>query len=215
MLYSVIDYQGNVVYEEVNTYALVHDFKVRSLLVRMPLAYTNHSNFYYWNDLNDTIYTLNPDYSKEIHASINFGDHKATKEEKVKWLSGLLDYDVISKKGYIASIRESNRFLFILHHSSDISHLAVIDKKSGKITFNYDRTFNNDLDDFLPLFINPGMVTGNAIISIIQAFDFIDSYNNLIDTQDSNLIISDKIKNLYKNISENDNPILVKVKLRN
>lgn len=214
LLYSVIDYQGNVVHEEINTYALVHDFRVREFAVKIPRAYTNQSNFYYWNDLNDTIYKLNTDYSKEIHAVINFGDQKATKEEMVKNSSGLLDFDVISKKGYIANLRESNRFLFILYRSNDKSHLAVIDIKSEKMAFNYDKTFNDDLDNFLPLSILPGLVTGNAIISVIQAFDFIDSYNNLIDTQDYKSIISDKIKNLYESISENDNPILIKVSLK-
>jgi hypothetical protein len=114
-----------------------------------------------------------------------------------------------SEKIGILRIDETKDFLLITYVHQTGKHLGVYDKKVGRFYRVFDGSygsygFTDDLMSGIPFF--PNYITGNYIISYVNAVSLIESSKNLGKDND--------LKEIVSKIKEEDNPILIIGKIK-
>jgi hypothetical protein len=218
LLFSILDYQGNTLHEEPNPFFIKETFVSNGPGTMSLFAYSNYGLFlvnghlFYLNNPSDTIFSFPKGFSKEIHALINTGGYTITKEEEIKINAGLLSGDLYKERRSNFVAGESERFLFLAHYSFGKSRLAIWDKDSDRAIFNYYPDFKDDIDKFRTVYIYPSRIKDSYLYSDIQALDFIEYYKQ--NSHDQQLYQNTKIKSVMDEITEDSNPIIIKIQLK-
>jgi hypothetical protein len=188
--------------------------------------YSGRKTFYKYNDqlhlkgwYNDTIYKYNAGKVKPtIH--IDLKEHKLPDDLRPERVGAR----IISSQYHWTSVSESNRFVFIYYSSYDppqgqkalINGLVYYDKKSNQgyaLQPSSDYTgFENDLDNgpaFKPFFTNDSIS-----LCFIEAPDFMEAISSAKHSVSSDRAAENQAENKFPHVRENDNPILMVVKLK-
>lgn len=216
ILYSIRDYEGKVLSEEPNPHRLQKHYQPKDISIYMG----SNDGFYHFNgalySLNvpaDTIYKINPGGTRQVHALIGSGGLGLTKEEDVRISAYDLDLELIKKRRKIIDAGESDRYLFLLQYSFGQMMLAIYDKADGSFTPNYNNKFVDDLTGMDSVRISGSNVYGNYLYCLVNAFDFIHYFNG--HGKDSDFSRNIKTNAVMNVISENSNPVLLKIRLKN
>jgi len=127
--------------------------------------------------------------------------------------------DIIDKK-FIVSYFETSRYVFVqISAFKPLSYIWVFDKASNIITVKKastpeDWNLENDFDTgpgiSMAHIFGLGLHSGDYIYSYIEPFKLIEALNS----EDSPIEKDSRMYELAHQVNENDNPILVKIKLK-
>lgn len=114
-----------------------------------------------------------------------------------------------NKKFRILRVLESDIFIFMYLMNNEQPFLGIYKKPTGELKVNKGLILKNDIDDGMDfyMFSSPGEVnTDSSIYCIVEPYKLIEKCNNPK---------SHSLDVLLNNIDENDNPIIMNVKLLN
>jgi hypothetical protein len=188
-------------------------------------VYQFDNKLFYYNLLNDTIFSISPDFS-------NKGAYLFA-QGPFRWPRGKVNTDIEPWKKIFKPMKmfETNQFIVLLYSYLDRNAFALIDKKTKK-TFQgmmlEENSANrksskpcivNDLDGGLPLSIETNYFTSNKeeyITDFLYPFDLKtyisgNEFKNILPKSNVKKI---ELEKLAVGLTETDNPILVIAKLK-
>ncbi len=204
----ILDTQGNLIKSKENS---IPSFPCRYGLRGGTYKFDNKIS--YWNSYNDTIFSISPDFNYKASFLFSPGEHRLPK----------IDVNNIYKYVLPFSIFETNHFLVFEYSYNKKGVIALIDKKSKKSflsewTSDNKNGIANNLDGGT-MFIPVGCFVENS-----QEYMFGLLYPYLLKNhtateafKNSTPKYPEKKKQLEKlanSLHENDNPVLMLVKLR-
>ncbi len=218
-----LDTLGNVVSKKKNSVPIY-----KTDLVLPGQIYQFDNKLFYFNFLNDTIFSISPDLKGRVAYLFGQGDYRYPKEYFA------FDFTKLSNYFRPTEMFETKHFIFLSYSYRGMAAMSVIDKRTKKVFLGYKKIENtsmsvktrpeieNDLDGGLPFttrsVINYYEENGNEyIISLINPFDL----KKHLTTDDFKTIIpkySEKKNALVKFASatkETDNPILMIIRVKN
>jgi hypothetical protein len=216
--YVVMDNKGNFIYK-CNNYDL-YDNKKRILRMSFypsPLFYYNNTLYYNYK-YNDTIFRINEDYSCSPAYIIRI-PKRITLEENIKTGTDEIPYSELS--GHFAHVgdREDRRYIYIyneIYNKDNISLLYRYDKQKGELTENINPNLKNDWDGGMDIKLEPFSQTENVLIYMKQPFEMKEKLTDEHFTE-TNVKFPEKrdaLRSIVNNALEDDNPILMIVKLK-
>ena len=179
------------------------------------LTYMFNNKIHYWNHYNDTIFQIT---SKNLQPKYILDKGKmGPSPEK---LSNLIRFNDIRDYIIIRKIIECSNFLFIIYYFQNQREIVMFDKYK-KISYNIksahsiDAEFTNDIDgglNFLPF-------KSTDSLTLVMPIDVykITQIGKTIDFKNSTPKHPEKKKELVQlanSLNENDNPVLMMVKLK-
>lgn len=210
----VIDKQGNELSSKLNT---IPKFKSRSAeLINMVFKTNNH--FCYWNSLNDSIFDVYPSKYKSRYQFAQ-NNYRVNHEN-------IGDMHLYSKRIFIPKgFWESKQYLFFNYHMESKSGFGLLDKatqtisclEQGKDKKDY-KGYINDFDAG-PNFVPTNYLTINDeeyLIGSIPAYKL----NSHIKSSAFQVVMPEfpnkkkDLEELANSLNENDNPVLMLVKLK-
>jgi hypothetical protein len=215
ILFSILDYQGNILYEELNTHIVPDTYRIRNMSITFGTNYgfyTCNGQLYYLNNSSDTIFSIREDFYKEVHALIDAGGNKMTIEEEIKISAEIISSDLYKHRRSNFFAGESDRFLFLHHYSFGKGQLAVWDKANGSAIYNYYPYFIDDINHFKSIFVFPTRVKDNCLYTYIESLDFIEYFKK--NRTNERIAQNARIKTVMGKITEASNPVIIKVKLK-
>ena len=179
--------------------------------------YKYNSKLYYWNSYNDTIFELDGlDYkAKYLFAK---GSYRIKPENNFRSKN--------RKTWAVSNIFETDKFLFMTYSYNKKNYLTLFDKSANKF-FNYyseegyEVKIPNDLDAGLSFKIercnyqkinNTGYLICNINAEDITDYFTSDNFNNAKSSFPKKKKNFEKLAN---SLNENDNPVLMLVRLKN
>lgn len=200
----IIDTLGNVIHSKKNT---VPAFK--STFGKRGGTYLSGDLIHYWNTYNDTVFLITPDLKYSEALIFKEGDHRLPR--------GVFDIDRAVDFMFVGSIFESKNFLFLKFRYHNES-LAIIDKRNYREYTEYSNDPNdyfgieNDLDGgvrFSPYFYFEDQGK-EYMIKVVEAYEF-KSFASKVKLESSG---HSSVSNLANSLDENDNPILMIVRIK-
>jgi len=188
-------------------------FSTNWLLSGGFFSYNNRVS--YWNPFIDTVYTIQTDFSIKPSLIIDSGEGRFPRtkfysfEEKLKYYCPL-------------TILETDDYYFIRYFQINYN-LTLLRKDNGEaynISFNNEEEgIRNDIDgvvDFIPQYYHVDS-DGEYLVSLVQSIQKMKRNINGIMRQTENPVIDqqEEFKTLLRNLNETDNPVLMKVMLKN
>jgi len=212
----ILDTLGNKITQKRNPYP---EFNGR--IGGMTTLSEFNGNILYWDNFKDTVFHVHPDFTYSPVCVISKGKHKFPMTTE-----GYNPVDVFFKKEpnyiYLYTFLETNQFFFLHYELNRIQKLAVIDKKSGTGTVtdltDSENGIDNDLDNGLPFIPEKYFEIGNEkyLAAFIQPFE-LKAHVDSEDFKNSTPKYPEKKKELEQlanSLDENDNPVLMLVKLK-
>lgn len=213
----VLDTFGNILNEKNNPYP---EFIGRTGTLS-PLSKIKN-NLLYWDNFKDTVFHVHPDFTYFPVCVFSKGEHKFPMSSEGY---NPLDEYLKKKSDYILlyTFLETSQFFFLKYELNTIQKLAVIDKKIGIVIVtdlkNSKDGLINDLDKGLPFIPERYFEIGNEkyLVAFVQPFE-IKNHVASDDFKNSTPKYPEKKKELEKlanSLDENDNPVLILVRLKN
>jgi len=222
---NTLNYNGNVpfAYE-------IRDFNLQLITENIKTVYFENPiitmigsphNYIYNNkihtkelSLNDTIYTIENDYSFKPKYIINAGRYEVTKDLRAEsdgptFLKRSQDY--VSFREFYET---KDKLLIHYHFGNAISYYAYFDNNSRKtLYFKSEYGIPNDYDGGLDFW--PKRQDNQYCISFYDAYKIKEhkGNNNQLKPKGSAETIS-RFEQIYQNLDEEDNPVMVIVKLK-
>ncbi len=212
----VMDTLGNKITEKNNPYPEFNG-RVGGLSTLSKI----NNNLLYWDNFKDTVFHVYPDFTYSPVCVLSKGEHKFPMTTE-----GYNPVDVFFKNlsGYmlLQTLLETRQFFILKYELNKTMNLALINKKSGVSTMinltDTENGIDNDLDNGLPFLPEKYFEIGdeNYLTAFIQPYKL------------KKHVVSDKFKNstpkytekkkeleqLANSLDENDNPVLMLVKLK-
>jgi hypothetical protein len=217
-LWSITDTLGNILSSKINTTSAFQTrMGARSGVFRFK------DKISYWVDYNDTIFTISPDFSFEPSWIITPGEHRKPKKDlpftpdlPEKLLEFYTPHNFIETKKYLISrhnYKGQFAYVFIDKHTHKTS-VCYLGQK-----WNVNKGIPNNFDDGLMFRPEAYFVKGENefLAGTIQAY-LLKAHVASEEFKNSTPKYSEKKKELEKlanNLNENDNPVLMLVKLKN
>lgn len=206
---------NNFFWQNNNSMSYSSFYSMRNVFYRL----NNH--LYFKGSYNDTVYTFNTDNKISPAYFLELG-HSRLPDELRTEVTG----EIVTSPGYYwASAKESSRYIFIVYSTYSASEGKITDyglicydkSKNQGITLidKKDKTeFINDLDgglDFSPEYVNDSLAF--VLISASRMRKYLDSE----DSSNASSLKKDQkrmLKMTFSSLDENDNPIIMLVKLK-
>lgn len=212
----VMDTLGNVLSKKHNPYP---EFEGRKG-GRSSLSKIN-GNILYWDNFKDTIFNIHPDFTFTPVCVLSKGEYKfpMTTEE-------YNPPDFYLKKAssyiYLYTILETSHTFLFQYEIFRIQKLAIVDKKSGKMIVTdlkeSENGINNDIDNGLSFVPTKYFEIGNKnyLAAFIQPFELKKHVaSDVFKNSTTNYPEKKKeLEELANSLDENDNPVLMFVKLK-
>jgi hypothetical protein len=187
-------------------------------------VYQYANTLFYYNWINDTIFSISPDLSSKEAYLFAKGDHR--------WPTGRVDNSSWSKLFKPGTMFETKQFIVLLYSYLDKYAICLIDKKTKKtfLAFRYKEAtgsivkyipyLTNDLDGGMPLTESIHYYVENDKEYITRLINPLDLKQYISSDEFKNIVpkYSEKKRNLEKfanNLKETDNPVLMMIKLKN
>jgi hypothetical protein len=215
----ILDTLGNLVSKKENSIPL---FKTN--LVIHGQIYKYEDKLFYFNALNDTIFSISPDLKYRGAYLFSKGDYRWPREN--------FEFSQLYYFFKPLKMFETKHFVFLWYSYLDRSAITLIDKKNQKTYLSYKNDkiagmvktkalIVNDLDGGMPLYLIPIInyyEENNLeyIATIINPFDLkvyltTDEYKNSIPNYPEKKKDLEKLANSLK---ETDNPVLMMIRLK-
>lgn len=186
-----------------------------SSLIPSMITYKFDDAVYYYEQYNDTIFKIS---NSEIKSAYIFLHDKTRFTPEIFIRDGMRN---LSSYYIPRNIIESSKYLIILFHINSKNKLTVLNKKNKNFFEIKGRKNNgifNDIDggiNFLPLIYNEEE-NEEYLISVINAFEYkvhvtSDAFKNATPKYPEKKTELEKLAN---SLDENDNPVLMLVKLK-
>ncbi|TKG94933.1 6-bladed beta-propeller [Puteibacter caeruleilacunae] len=181
-------------------------------------TYIFSNKMHYWNNYNDTIFEILPTSYKAKYVFIN-NEKKLTPEI-------ICQPDILKKQTryfIIRNILETNEYLIIFYRLDGDYNLCMMNKADNTFSLvdssdEYDMGVPNDIDGGLKLTPYGYQVRGNSsyLISKIQPFELkahvaSEAFKNSTPKYPEK---KEALEELANSLSENDNPVLMLVRLK-
>lgn len=212
----ILDTLGNKITEKRNPYP---EFKGR--MGGMTTLSEFNGNILYWDNFKDTVFLVHPDFTYSPVCVISKGQHKLPMTTE-----GYNPVDVFFKNmnNYMNMIAfwETNKY-FIIHYSlNGSSKIALVDKQNNNATFteltDSENGIDNDLDNGLPFIPERYFEIGNEkyLAAFIQPFELKKHVASSAFKNSTPKYPERKkaLEQLANSLDENDNPVLMLVKLK-
>jgi hypothetical protein len=217
-----LDTLGNLVSEKENS---VPTFSINMVLPGK--VYKFGSNLFYFNALNDTIFSISPDLKHKGAYLFSQGDFRWP-IENFEFSSIMQTYNIFKP----LRMFETKHLIFLQYSYLDRSAISLIDKKTKKIFLAYKNDkiagmvktralIVNNLDGGLPLSASPIInyyVENDSeyLCTLINPFDLkvylsTDEFKNSVP---KNAGKKNELEKLANNLKETDNPVLMLVRLK-
>jgi hypothetical protein len=174
----------------------------------------------YWNMYNDTVFTISPDFSYKATIYFPPGNYRRRIEDIV-WTTPQQLIEEVKKICRTIDLFETNNF-WVYKYMYNMTGVAFINKKSKKTLFSFRENkswgIENDLDGG-PVFQPQVYYTesGNEYLAgMVDSFQLIE-YTSSDGFKNSNPIYSikkEELKQLASRLDINDNPVIIRVKLK-
>ncbi len=218
-LWSVMDTLGNVITSKNNS---TPQFETR--IGTRSGTFRFKDKISYWVDYNDTIFTISPDFSYQASYIITHGEHlKPHKDLEYSSIQKLVD----ELKQYYAphTFIETNQYLISRYNYKGRLAYVFIDKLTHKTSISYfewKRDFKggipNNFDGGLMFSIENYFVENENeyLLSYIQPFQLkahvaSEAFNNTVAKYPKR---KKELERMANSLDENDNPVLMLVKLK-
>ena len=218
----ILDTLGNLVSMKDNS---VPPFSINQVIPGK--IYKFEDILFYFNALNDTIFSISTDLKYKGAYLFSQGDFRWPRED-YEFRSPTQVYDFFKP----VKMFETNHFIFLAYSYLDKAAISLIEKKTKKIfnSYKYDKIAGmvktralilNDLDGGMPLSTTPIINyyeenDSEYIATIINPFD-LKVYLSTDEFKNSVSKYPEKKKNLEKlvnSLKETDNPVLMIAKLK-
>ncbi len=216
-IWSIIDTMGNVVSKKENS---LTDSKINIGGREGTFKYKDKVS--YWTNYNDTIYTVSPDFSYKTPYIIAPGDYKVPPKN----MPITLDLPILLTEYYSPHyFIETNKYIISEYNYKKKDAYMFIDKLSHKISvcyFKWNRDEKggilNNFDGGLMFEPDTYLVQDNKeyLVGIIQPFE-LKAHVASSEFKNSTPKYPEKKKQLEQlanSLDENDNPVLMLVKLK-
>lgn len=171
--------------------------------------YKSNNNLLYMTFLTDTLYSLTDKKLRRPYAILNMGKYKIDPE--INLTPELLKTDEHKLMPVQLEETTSSFFItFMIGFKSDRSLLGIYNKKGNNLNFiEFGKEgIQNDLDAGLP-FWPKHVINNSTLVSYLDAYKIIEFKRTLRNAQTAFC----KLERIEK-IKENDNPVLILVKLK-
>ena len=209
----VIDTLGNELFTKLNP---VTGFNTNGMSASGNISYKFDNNIHYWNHYNDTIYELSNN-AYEAKFLFKRNKYRLTPETAED------DNTMLGKNNIFISrtIFESKQFLFVKYRQFNQTHLGIYDKLSKKFekidaVNNRYKGIINDMDGGMA-FDPTGCLQweGNEyLFTTVDAWELIAHVNSDEFVSFNTTEKKKELECLANNLNENDNPVLMIVKLK-
>jgi hypothetical protein len=190
--------------------------------------YKYHNNLYYYNMLNDTIFSISPNLKISTAYLFAKGEHRWPKNGiEIKSINANRLLDIFR----IGKMFESKNYIFLVYGYKTRSAFLAIEKRTKRNCQSYTEVNKkyvksipriiNDFDEGLDINIEPTIDyfkinNSDYIICFINPFELkahvlTDKFNNSIPKYPEKKKALEKLAN---SLDENDNPVLMLVKLK-
>lgn len=212
----ILDTLGNIITKKRNPYP---EFEGR-MGGRTTLSEFN-GNILYWDNFKDTVFHVHPDFTWSPVCVLLKGEHKFPMTT-----AGYNPPDEFFKKvsNYMIlyTVLETYKFFILKYELNSTQKLAVIDKKSGIATVmdlpDSENGIENDLDNGLPFQPDKYFEIGNEkyLASLIQPYELKAhiASRNFKESKPKYPKKKEKLEQLANRLNENDNPVLMLLKLK-
>jgi len=204
--WAIVDTTGNVIDKKRNA-LFPYDCNVGL----MGGFYKFKDEINYWDPFNDTIFNISHDW--KYRAAYFF-------KREQNWLPPLLkDISEFALLCKIYRIFETNKYIYLSYGYQKRGRIALINKKDKKIILSSEIGILNTLDGGPDFPMCRTYYTENGkeyLVGFINAFEF-KSHVSSNEFKNSTPIYPEKKKELEKlanSLSDNDNPVLMLVKLK-
>lgn len=165
--------------------------------------FKNNNNTYFSELFNDTIYTVKPTKITP-RFTLGLGQYLPPYEQQNL---AKVSSDFPSKFFMMRSIYESSRYIFYTYKFTEKIYTAIFDKTQSTCAIYLNGDSTNDIDGFVSVPLS-SINQSDEFVGLINAFDIVDWFKK----HDTKSI--DKNLQLFKDLTENDNPIVVIAKLK-
>lgn len=182
------------------------------------------NTLFYYNWINDTIFSISSDLSSKEAYLFAQGDHR--------WPTARVDFSSSSKLFKPGTMFETKQFIVLLYSYLDKYAICLIDKKTRKTflafkykeasggTVKYRPYLTNDLDGGMPLTESIHYYVEKDKEYITQLINPLDLKQYLSNDEFKNLVAKypekkRDLEELANSLKETDNPVLMMIKLKN
>ena len=203
----IINNDGKVVWTEKNKFRFSEPEVIRSY-VSESQTYRIGENLYFKEMMDDTLFYFDKELNYSPYAIFNTGDlNYSTEKRENTSMDGRLDVILV------IDIFESKEY-FIVHCVYNSLWYWLADKNTGESVKFSGEGFINDMDGGLP-FKPEYQIDDDYLIQIVDAYKF----NAWLEDEsfkkfDSDPEAKEKFRKLAESLSENDNPVIIKCKLK-
>jgi len=213
--YVVTDKTGNFLYKCPN-YDLYNNERRVSLMILNPSPLHSYDNFLYYDSrVNDTIFKINDDYSCSPAYIIKLPG-RVTLEENVKRGTRELSSFDLSNRFFHESTRQDARSIYIYNSVNGKFFLTLYDKQTGELTENINTTLRNDYDGGMDIDMIPYMQNENIFVFLFHPFEMKEKLTeeHFKEVKVAYPAKRDALKSMLDNLQDDDNPVLMIVKLK-
>ena len=220
--YAVVGATGKVIHKESNytKYLLKERILERSLSLISPFFFNNSSCFFK-QKYNDTIFSINPDYSCTPKYILKL-DKQITLEESLKTGAYVIQYSDLSGKNIVYGVAESETYLDIYHtqspHDKDNRKhfFSRYNKKSKQLLHNVNQLIVNDWDGGMDIEVGFSKQCGYVMCIPVQPFEMKEKLtsSHFSKAQSKHPEQENALKTLVNNLKEDDNPVLMFIHLK-
>lgn len=169
------------------------------------VTYSRDNRLFYHELMDDTIFCVDKNLEIYPHAVLNTGDLRFTVEKRTN-ISMTGKFDAI----FVNDIIETEDHFFVENRGK--GHLIL--KDAGETIVLEDGALLNDLDGGLPFYPDL-LVDDKNLVQVVDAFEFnlwleSDHFKNFIDNPEK----KEEFRVVAEKLIENDNPVLVRCRLR-
>ncbi|MCF8224020.1 MAG: 6-bladed beta-propeller [Bacteroidales bacterium] len=169
------------------------------------VTYSRDNRLFYHELMDDTIFCVDKNLEIYPYAVLNTGDLRFTVEKRTN-ISMTGKFDAI----FVNDIIETEDHFFVENRGK--GHLIL--KDAGETIVLEDGALLNDLDGGLPFYPDL-LVDDKNLVQVVDAFEFnlwleSDHFKNFIDNPEK----KEEFRVVAEKLTENDNPVLVRCRLR-
>lgn len=213
--YEIRDYNLNLVKEAIKTVFYERRGAAITVVGGPPHDYVYDNKIHTKElSLNDTIYSIEKDFSFRPKYTVNAGTYEVTTDLRAE---GNGDVFLQRARNYVSyrNFFETNNYLFIMYHyGKDVPHYCYFNKNTKKLLYlKSEKGITNDFDGGIDFW--PQRQDNNFWYAFYEAYRFEEELaeKSNIKPKGSTQAIQGFNK-LMKNIDSEDNPVLVIVKLK-
>lgn len=204
--HSVINFSNDTLWSLRNKF--IFEPGVVTIFKDECISYTKGSSYYYREMMDDTLYCLDSDLQKRPYAVFNTGQLRFSVEKRTDVsLTGRPEAIFLTR-----IVETLNHFIIMYGYKG--AQYCISEKSTGITKLLKNEGFTNDLDGGMPFF--PDLqIEDDYLIQVVDAYKFnMWLENEHFNSFAGNEKLKAKFRNLAEMLSENENPVIIKCKLK-